>query len=206
MERLHERGDMRTTAAGTTRGNCVHLPPSHCAALALQPASFPHLLCRLASPNHWHHLAWSPPPPLTPTPSAADDEHEGGPPHVGMVDLSTGERQMRGCALARDLNVVQSRVKRQRRAGTDGWPAEEGDASPQPAPHVPLMQPTSAAASAAAAVASSASAAPVRMATVSQGGVVVPGRIVGSGFCTTGGAIDQRDAATLTPNPHDSWR
>ena len=129
-----------------------------------------------------------------------------------MADLSIGERQMRGCALARDLNVVQSRVKRQRLAGVDGWPADEGGASPQPAPHVPLMQRTSAAASAAAAAASSASsggvAAPVRMATVSggQGGVAVPGRIVGSGFCTTGGAIDQRVAATLTPNTRDSWR
>ena len=50
-----------------------------------------------------------------------------------MADLSIGERQMRGCALARDLNVVQSRVKRQRPAGVDGWPADEGGASPQPA-------------------------------------------------------------------------
>ena len=125
-----------------------------------------------------------------------------------MANLSIGESQMRGCALARDLNVVQSRVKRQRPAGDNGWPADEGGA--QPAPHVPLMQRTSAAASAAAAAVSSAGgvAASVRMATVSggQGGVAVPGRIVGSGFCTTGGAIDQRVAATLTPNTQDSWR
>ena len=141
-----------------------------------------------------------------------DGDPRDVPPHIELAEPPASECRLRAGSLARDLDIIQSRVKRQRLEGEGIWPA--GGASLPPAPHLPVMERTSASATAAITSLNASSSIAVAPALVSAppgsaGGSKVgnvPGRIEGSGFCTTGGAIDQRAAAALTPNAEDSWR